>query len=87
MTNFIPPPMDRKKKDKEEEGAEDDVSPPSPLTLPLLPCPLQSDHILRPRLHRPTAMPSAALSTLQKPSAPWRRSTRRRRPLSWWRLC
>lgn len=28
MTNFIPPPMDRKKKDKDEEGAEDDVSIP-----------------------------------------------------------
>lgn len=26
MTSFIPPPMDRKKKDKDEEGAEDDVS-------------------------------------------------------------
>lgn len=30
MTNFIPPPMDRKKKDKDEEGAEDDVSIPLP---------------------------------------------------------
>lgn len=27
MTNFTPPPMDRKKKDKDEEGGEDDVSP------------------------------------------------------------
>lgn len=26
MTNFVPPPMDRKKKDKDEEGGEDDVS-------------------------------------------------------------
>lgn len=26
MTNFTPPPMDRKKKDKDEEGGEDDVS-------------------------------------------------------------
>lgn len=29
MTNFVPPPMDRKKKDKDEEGGEDDVSPES----------------------------------------------------------
>uniref|UniRef100_A0A3B4WM90 RNA helicase n=1 Tax=Seriola lalandi dorsalis TaxID=1841481 RepID=A0A3B4WM90_SERLL len=26
MTNFVPPPMDRKKKDKDEEGADDDTN-------------------------------------------------------------
>lgn len=36
MTNFIPPPMDRKKKDKDEEGADDDVS--IALAPPLLLC-------------------------------------------------
>lgn len=25
MTNFVPPPMDRKKKDKDEEGGDEDV--------------------------------------------------------------
>lgn len=33
MTNFVPPPMDRKKKDKDEDGGEDDVSTPSNLPL------------------------------------------------------
>lgn len=26
MTNFVPPPIDRKKRDKDEEGGDDDVS-------------------------------------------------------------
>lgn len=30
MTNFVPLPMDRKKKDKDEEGGEDDVRQLSP---------------------------------------------------------
>lgn len=40
MTNFVPPPMDRKKKDKDEDGGEDDVFPFSFSSL--LACPLQS---------------------------------------------
>jgi len=34
MTNFVPPPNDRKKKDRDEEGGEEDVStPPLPCDL------------------------------------------------------
>lgn len=47
----------------------------------------RSDRLLCPRLRRPTATSSAAPSTRWRPSAPWRRSTRRRRPSSWWRPC
>lgn len=28
MTNFVPPPMDRKKRDKDEDGGDDDVKQP-----------------------------------------------------------
>ena len=28
MTNFVPPPNDRKKKDKDEEGGDEDVRKP-----------------------------------------------------------
>ena len=30
MTNFVPLPMDRKKKDKDEDGGEDDVGQLTP---------------------------------------------------------